>query len=167
MPHCWGGSRRATENGPRSLACRPSADKRKLGTIELSNMAAVDYYSKVVRGSGKGRGCLRASAHIVGEAGGRREEGRGAVGPWSACRFQALITWSLIALIIFHFLRFVLCCTPHPPRRDSTQHSRQLVSCPSAPHYRFLCCFPAQLLLLFAFQFQFHTFHFASFACRI
>lgn len=79
MPHCWGGSRRATENGPRSLACRPSADKRKLGTIELSNMAAVDYYSKVVRGSGKGRGCLRASAHIVGEAGGRREEGRGAV----------------------------------------------------------------------------------------
>lgn len=163
MPHCWGGSRRATENGPRSLACRPSADKRKLGTIELSNMAAVDYYSKVVRGSGKGRGCLRASAHIVGEAGGRR-----AVGPWSACRFEALITWSLIALIIFHFLRFVLCCTPHPrPRRDSTQHSRQLVSCPSAPHYRFLCCFPAQLLLLFAFQFQFHTFHFASFACRI
>lgn len=56
-----------------------------------------------------------------------REESKG---PWSACRFQALITWSLIALIIFHFLRFVLCCTPHPPRRDSTQHSRQLVSCP-------------------------------------
>lgn len=66
----WGERRRGTENGPRSLACRPSADKRKLGAIELSNMAAVDYY-KVVRGDGKGSGCLRASAHIVGEEGGQ------------------------------------------------------------------------------------------------
>lgn len=76
-------------------------------------------------------------------------------GSWlPAFRFQALITWSLIALIIFHFLLFAFffffCTTSTSARKPSTS-----------------CHLPCALRHIFIFIFNFHTFHFASFAWRI